>query len=194
MFQSLYWIQLSKTDFSSTFYSAGICIFLDINNLLLAFWSSVKCFCVFFKFLVLSDKVYDFSLKFCVMGFIYIFLVRHYFYRTSRFAVRYIFLAILVLVLQFDLVLWTSFFGYVSDMIIWLSLCWACAGAAWPEVGKVKVMDKLFNCIRQRWFTNRGFRARSVGSEMAVSRKRMEEERSIRPARGGSWTNQVQRQ
>lgn len=113
-----------------------------------------------------------FFLKFYILGFISTLLVRHYFYRISGFAVRHFALLILVLFLQFDLTLWTSLFGSLFDVMIWHSLCWACVGASWPEADKVKVVGELYNCIWQRWFTNHESGAKSVHSEMIVSRKK----------------------
>lgn len=112
-----------------------------------------------------------FFLKFCILGFISTLLVRYYFYRTRVFDVRHFVLVILVLFLQFDLAMWPSLFGYVFDVMTWLSLCWACEGSLWPEAGKVKVIEELYNCVWQRRFTNHEFGVRFVNSEMIVNRK-----------------------
>lgn len=144
-------------------------IFLYISYLLLSSWSLLKWFCVFCKYLDVSDKVCVFFFKFCILGFISTLLVRHYFYRISGFDARHFALLILVLFLQFDLTLWTSLFGSLFNVMIWHSLC---VGASWPEADKVKVVDELYNCIWQRWITNHESGARSVHSEMIVTRKK----------------------
>lgn len=64
-----------------------------------------------------------------------------------------------VLFLLFDLDMWISFFGYVSDVIDW-----ADAGDKWSEIEKVKLGDELFNWTR-RWFPNHESGDRLMGTD-----------------------------
>jgi hypothetical protein len=46
--------------------------------------------------------------------------------------------------------LWSSSLS-VSDVIIWLSLDWASAGAMWLELGQLKLVNGAFYWFRQSW-------------------------------------------
>lgn len=129
---------------------------------------------------------FNYSFKFCTLGFNYV--VLRYSYRASQLYQRYT-------TLPFMLFLFGSLSWVCELLCLVICLIWQSelpyivslqelSDLPWPD----KVLDELFKWTRQRWLQNCGPEARLVGSEWQGVK-----ERRVLPVAGGSCTKQIRR-
>lgn len=89
MFLHIFTKLCSQTlDYLYHFHQTHVCIFLSITGAFICLNSfsliSFSNFCVFCKFLEFFNEVYDYCLKFCVLGSLKVIIISKHFYQTGR--------------------------------------------------------------------------------------------------------------